>query len=77
MEAQLIAVMALLHERDGVSVHLVCKRLGLRLSQLNRLLAVLATPVDAGGLDWVRQHDDGRRCCLYLTDTGRQLCLQD
>jgi hypothetical protein len=76
MEDDLIAVMGLLHHEDGLSDHRVCKRLGLRLSQLNRLLAILASIEVEGGLGWVHAEDDGRRRRLWLTEAGRSLCQQ-
>lgn len=69
-----LAVLQLLAQHDGQSVHRVAKRLGLGLSELQRLLAALGDDPRFDGLDLVETRSDGARTLLWLTDKGRQLC---
>ena len=68
---------ALLRElaADGgeVSLPKLCKRLGLRMSVLSRMLAVLGeTPIgDAAPLAYIAMRDDGERQFARITDAGR------
>jgi DNA-binding IclR family transcriptional regulator len=59
---------------DGQSIHRMAKRLGIGLSELQRLLAALGDDPRFDGLDLVRQRRDGVRTVLWLTDKGRALC---
>ena len=60
---------------DGgeVSLPRLCKRLGLRMSVLLRLLAALGeTPIgDAPALDYISVRDDGERQLARITEAGR------
>lgn len=69
-----LALLHLLAEEDGQSIHRVAKRLGLGLSELQRLLTALGDDPRYDGLDLVAQHRDGERLRLWLTDKGRRLC---
>ncbi|UNK41574.1 hypothetical protein MNO14_11440 [Luteimonas sp. S4-F44] len=78
MSADTALLEALLHALadapDGVSLPRLCKRLGLRMSVLLRMLAYLGEDTIGGaqGLGWVRTVDDGARTLAMLTDAGRQ-----
>ncbi|KLJ00362.1 hypothetical protein [Luteimonas sp. FCS-9] len=78
MSADTALLEALLHELaaapGGVSLPRLCKRLGLRMSVLMRMLAYLGEDAIGGtqGLGWVRTVDDGPRTLATLTDAGRQ-----
>jgi DNA-binding MarR family transcriptional regulator len=76
MEDLLVAIMAALHAEDSQSDHRLAKRLVLSQSQLNRALAILASPQSEGGLGWISIRRDGKRRLVLLTDAGRQLCEQ-
>jgi hypothetical protein len=67
-----IALLALLLEEDGVSIHKACKQLGLSMSEMMRVLTVLGP----SGTGLVEQEEVGRRKCLFLTETGRSLGAQ-
>lgn len=69
-----LGLLQLLAQEDGQSIHRVAKRLGLGLSELQRLLAALGDDPRFDGLDLVEQRADGDRTLLWLTPKGRQLC---
>ncbi len=69
-----LALLQLLAHEDGQSIHRVAKRLGLGLSELQRLLSALGSDPRFDGLDLVEQREDGDRTLLWLTSRGRQLC---
>ncbi|HEY5850428.1 MAG TPA: helix-turn-helix domain-containing protein [Lysobacter sp.] len=69
-----LALLQLLAQEDGQSVHRVAKRLGLGLSELQRLLSAVSSDPRFDGLDLVEQREDGDRTLLWLTSRGRQLC---
>ncbi|HEY5803492.1 MAG TPA: helix-turn-helix domain-containing protein [Lysobacter sp.] len=69
-----LAVLHLLAQEDGQSIHRVAKRLGLGLSELQRLLSAMGSDPRFDGLDLVEQREDGDRTLLWLTSRGRQLC---
>ncbi|MFC3813881.1 helix-turn-helix domain-containing protein [Lysobacter sp. GCM10012299] len=73
-EESALALLQLLAEEDGQSIHRVAKRLGLGLSELQRLLSALGSDPRFDGLDLVEQREDGDRTLLWLTSRGRQLC---
>ncbi|MBJ6977794.1 MULTISPECIES: hypothetical protein [unclassified Luteimonas] len=60
---------------DGVSSARLCKRLGLRMSVLLRMLAWIGEdPIgDHAAPGWVRTRDDGTRTLVQLTATGQAL----
>ena len=60
-----------------VSLPRLCKRLGLRMSVLLRMLAALGeTPIgDAPALGYVLVRDDGERQFARITDAGRAWLL--
>jgi hypothetical protein len=64
---------ALAAEGGEVSLPRLCKRLGLRMSVLLRLLAMLGeTPIgDAPALGHVAVSDDGERQFARITEAGR------
>jgi DNA-binding IclR family transcriptional regulator len=68
-----LALLRLLQVEDGQSIHRVAKRLGLGLSELQRLLAALGDDPRFDGLDLVERRRDGERTLLWLTQKGRQL----
>jgi hypothetical protein len=68
-----LALLRLLQVEDGQSIHRVAKRLGLGLSELQRLLAALGDDPRFDGLDLVERRLDGERTLLWLTQKGRQL----
>lgn len=69
-----MALLGLLAHEDGQSVHRVARRLGLALSELQRLLVALGDDPRFDGLDLVEQRTAGERTLLWLTDKGRRLC---
>ncbi|MBL8509906.1 hypothetical protein [Chitinimonas sp. JJ19] len=73
-EAMTLALLQLLLEEDGLSIHKACKRLGLSLSELKRLLAGLGDSPQLQGLDLVRSTEERGRLRLWLTDKARALC---
>lgn len=68
-----LALLRLLQVEDGQSIHRVAKRLGLGLSELQRLLAALGDDPRFDGLDLVERRQDGERTLLWLTQKGRRL----
>jgi DNA-binding IclR family transcriptional regulator len=68
-----LALLRLLHEEDGQSIHRVAKRMNLGLSELQRLLAALGDDPRFDGLDLVESRRDGERVLLWLTRRGRSL----
>ncbi len=73
-EDSALALLHLLAQEDGQSIHRVAKRLGLGLSEVQRLLSALGSDPRFDGLDLVEQREDGDRTLLWLTSRGRQLC---
>jgi len=73
-DEQALALLRLLGQEDGQSIHRVAKRLGLGISELQRLLTALGDDPRFDGLDLVRQRRDGERIRLWLTEKGRRLC---
>jgi DNA-binding IclR family transcriptional regulator len=69
-----LALLRMLAEEDGQSIHRVAKRLQLSLSELQRLLTALGPDSRFDGLDLVEQREDGDRVLLWLTDKGKRLC---
>lgn len=69
-----LALLQLLAQEDGQSIHRVAKRLGLGLSELQRLLTALGPDPRFDGLDLVEPRLEGERTLLWLTDKGRRLC---
>lgn len=60
---------------DGVSTARLCKRLGLRMSVLSRILAWLGEDAvgTRAGAGWVRTRAAGTRTLATLTDAGREV----
>lgn len=73
-EETALALLRLLAEEDGQSLHRVAKRLGLGVSELQRLLTALGPDPRYDGLDLVAPRVDGERTRLWLTEKGRRLC---
>ena len=73
-EESALSLLQLLTIEDGQSIHRVARRLGLGLSQLQRLLSALGDDPRYDGLDLVVQRHDGQRLRLWLTDKGKRLC---
>lgn len=69
-----LGVLRLLAEEDGQSIHRVARRLGIGISELQRLLTALGNDPRYDGLDLVTGIRDGRRLRLWLTDKGKRLC---
>jgi len=68
-----LALLRLLREEDGQSIHRVAKRLQLGMSELQRVLAALGDDPRFDGLDLVERREDGERTRLWLTAKGRRL----
>ena len=68
-----LALLQLLREEDGQSIHRVAKHLQLGLSELQRVLAALGEDPRFDGLNLVERREDGERTRLWLTDKGRRL----
>lgn len=62
IEEQIQALMAELRQRDGQSLARLNKRLGLAMSQMQRLLLI----VGDDGLRWVEVRESEGRPCLWL-----------
>ena len=83
-EAQLLALVAAVAEREGISDHALRKRLGVAMSELNRLLVLLGDDTRLGGLGLIEtRHDEvradgarkeGARRTLHLSEKGCALC---
>lgn len=69
-----LALLRLLCTEDVQSIHRVAKRLGMGLSELQRLLTALGDDPRFDGLDLVQQEQRGDRVVLRLTERGRALC---
>ena len=69
-----LALLRLLADEDGQSIHRVAKRLQLSLSELQRLLTAFGPDPRFDGLDLVEQREADGRILLHLTDKGRRLC---
>ncbi len=69
-----LEVLHLLCEEDTQSIHRVAKKLGLGLSELQRLLTALGDDPRFDGLDLVKQQRQGERTVLRLTERGRAVC---
>ncbi len=69
-----LEVLHLLCEEDAQSIHRVARKLGLSLSELQRLLTALGDDPRFDGLDLVNQQRHGERTVLRLTERGRALC---
>jgi DNA-binding IclR family transcriptional regulator len=69
-----LALLRLLAEEDGQSIHRVAKRLQLSLSELQRILTALGPDPHFDGLDLVEQREADGRILLHLTGKGRRLC---
>ncbi|MFC5571249.1 helix-turn-helix domain-containing protein [Lysobacter yangpyeongensis] len=69
-----LALLRLLSQEDGQSLHRVARRLQLSLSELQRLLTALGADPRFDGLDLVEQRSHAERITLWLTDKGRRLC---
>lgn len=73
-EEAALALLRLLAEEDGQSLHRVAKRLGFSVSELQRLLTALGPDPRFDGLDLVEPRADGERTRLWLTEKGKRLC---
>jgi|GEM_PF-1507251 len=60
-EAQLLAVVAAVAEREGLGDHALRKRLGIAMSELNRLLVLLGEDTRLGGLGLVEVRHEATR----------------
>lgn len=69
-----LALLRLLCTEDAQSIHRVARRMGLGLSELQRLLTALGDDPRFDGLDLVEQQRQGERTVLRLTERGRALC---
>jgi hypothetical protein len=65
------ALLSLLRDEDGMSIHKACKKLGLSMSEMMRLLTVLGDNAALGGLNLVARREDGARTVLCLTAAGQ------
>jgi len=72
-EDTVLALLQLLREEDGQSIHRVARRLHLGMSELQRVLAALGDDPRFDGLDLVERREDGERTRLWLTEKGRRL----
>jgi len=73
-EDNALALLQLLCEEDAQSIHRVAKRLGLGVSELQRVLTALGDDPRFDGLNLVEQRLQGQRTLLWLTERGRALC---
>ncbi|HSD37086.1 MAG TPA: hypothetical protein VLC92_06235 [Rhodocyclaceae bacterium] len=64
------ALLSLLRDDDGMSIHKACKKLGLSMSEMMRLLTLLGDDAAVGGLNLVMRREDGARTLLFLTEGG-------
>jgi hypothetical protein len=73
---EVAALLALLLDEDGMSIHKACKRIGLSMSEMMRLLTRLGADETLGGLNLVERQELGGRICLFLTVKGRAACKE-
>ena len=76
-EDHALALLQLLCAEDTQSLHRVARRLGLGVSELQRLLTALGDDPRFDGLDLVEQQRQGERIMLRLTERGRALCRSE
>ncbi len=76
-EDNALALLQVSCAEDAQSVHRVAKRLGLGLSELQRLLTALGDDPRFDGLNLVEQQQQSERTVLRLTERGRALCQSD
>ncbi|HET9482728.1 MAG TPA: hypothetical protein VFO79_02125 [Xanthomonadales bacterium] len=69
-----LALLRLLAEEDGIAIHRATRRLGVSLSELQRMLTALGDDERYDGLGLVVAREDGERTRLWLTEKGRALC---
>jgi DNA-binding IclR family transcriptional regulator len=69
-----LALLHLLAQNEDLSLPRAAKRLSLSASELQRVLVALGDDPRFDGLDLVRQHREGERVLLRLTERGRALC---
>ena len=75
-EDLIIALLRMLCTEGPVSVARACKSLGLPRSQMERLLLLLGSSEQWGGLHYVRPEEQQGRTVITLTSEGRALCAQ-
>lgn len=76
MENLVIALMQALCAEQVLSLAKIGKHLGIRRSQLERLLLLLGHSDGWGGMDYVVQEEQRGRSVITLTEKGRALCAQ-
>jgi metal-dependent hydrolase (beta-lactamase superfamily II) len=76
MENLVIALMQALCAEQVLSLAKTGKLLGIRRSQLERLLLLLGHTDSWGGMDYVAQEEQRGRPVIILTEKGRALCAQ-
>ena len=75
-EDLIIALLQMLCTEGPVSVARACKSLGLPRSQMERLLLLLGSSEQWGGLHYVCPEEQRGRTIITLTSEGRALCVQ-
>ncbi len=75
-EGLVIALMRMLCAEHRIGMAVAAKRLGLRQSQMERLLLLLCEDGDLGGLGFVRRHEERGRALLTLSPKGEALCIK-
>lgn len=71
-----IALLQQLCAEDPLSLARANKALGIRRSQMERLLLFLGHSEMLGGLGYIYQAEQGGRPVIRLTDKGKVLCAQ-
>lgn len=71
MEQNLLALLELIAEQDGISIAKAAKKLNLAQSQLLRLLAVLADEASVIGFEIVEVRKEPARTMLHISTHGR------
>ncbi len=75
-EELVIALMQMLCARRRIGMAAAAKRLGLRQSQMERLLLLLCEDGDLGGLGFVQRQSLRGRMLLTLSPKGEALCIK-
>ena len=73
-EDAILALLQLPAQDNDVSLSRAPKRLNTSANELQRLLVALGDDPRLDGLDLMRQHRDGGRVLLRLTERDRALC---
>ncbi len=72
-----VALMSALCESGMRTVMDLTRELGIRRSQMERLLALMGSSEALGGLDYIEEVAEGGQVLVRLTEKGRALCADN